>query len=75
MRGARQNGTVLGHETVQVTSQRLGAKSENLVKKEVDMGQGLLAVQLLFYLLSGLGIFFIGVGVLWFVDVYRKKST
>ncbi len=38
------------------------------------MEQGLLAVKLLFYLLSGLGIFFIGVGVLWFVDVYRKKN-
>ena len=38
------------------------------------MDQALGAVQLLFYLLGGLGLFFLGVGVLWFVDVYKKKN-
>ena len=38
------------------------------------MEQALLAVQLLFYLMGGLGLFFLGVGVLWFVDVYKKKN-
>jgi hypothetical protein len=37
------------------------------------MEQALLAAQLLFYLLGGLGIFFMGVGVLWFVSVYKGK--
>jgi hypothetical protein len=41
---------------------------------EGDMEQALSAVQLLFYLLGGLGLFFMGIGVLWFVDVYKKKS-
>ena len=38
------------------------------------MAQALQAVQLLFYLLGGLGIFFLGVGVLWFVSVYKDKE-
>lgn len=37
------------------------------------MEQALMATQLLFYLLGGLGIFFWGVGVLWFVSVYKNK--
>ena len=37
------------------------------------MEQALLAAQLLFYVLGGLGIFFLGVGVLWFVSVYKDK--
>jgi len=37
------------------------------------MEQSLLAAQSLFYFLSGLGIFFLGVGVLWFVSVYKDK--
>jgi hypothetical protein len=41
---------------------------------EGDMEQALTAVQLLFYLLGGLGLFFMGIGVLWFVDVYKKKN-
>jgi hypothetical protein len=41
---------------------------------EDEMEQALSAVQLLFYLLGGLGIFFMGVGMLWFVDVYKKKK-
>jgi hypothetical protein len=41
---------------------------------EGDMEQALTAVQLLFYLLGGLGLFFMGIGALWFVDVYKKKN-
>ena len=39
------------------------------------MEQALMAVQLLFYLMGGLGLFFLGVGVLWFVDIYKKKNS
>ena len=39
------------------------------------MEQALTAVQILFYLMGGLGLFFLGVGVLWFVDIYKKKSA
>jgi len=38
------------------------------------MEKALVATQLLFYLLGGLGIFFLGVGVLWFVTVYKKRK-
>jgi len=38
------------------------------------MEHALSAVQLLFYLLSGLGMFFLGIGVLWFVSVYKEKN-
>ena len=38
------------------------------------MEKALLATQLLFFILGGLGIFFLGVGVLWFVTVYKEKS-
>lgn len=38
------------------------------------MAQALFATQLLFYLLGSLGIFFMGVGVLWFVSVYKNKK-
>ena len=41
---------------------------------EDDMEQALLATQLVFNLLGGLGIFFFGVGVLWFVSVYKEKE-
>jgi hypothetical protein len=37
--------------------------------------KALLAVQVLFYLMGGMGLFFLGVGVLWFVDVYKKKDA
>jgi hypothetical protein len=37
------------------------------------MEQGIGAVQMLFYLMGGLGLFFMGVGVLWFVSVYKEK--
>ncbi len=39
------------------------------------MEKALLAVQVLFYLMGGMGLFFLGVGVLWFVDVYKKKDA
>jgi len=38
------------------------------------MEKALAATQLLFYLLGGPGIFFLGVGVLWFVTVYKKRK-
>ena len=38
------------------------------------MEKAMTAAQLLFYLMGGLGMFFLGVGVLWFVDVYKKKN-
>jgi len=38
------------------------------------MEQALLATQILFFLMGGLGIFFLGVGVLWFVSVYKEKK-
>ena len=34
----------------------------------------LAALQMLFHLLGGLGLFFIGIGVLWFVSVYKAKN-
>jgi len=37
------------------------------------MENALLATKLLFYLMGGLGIFFIGIGVLWFVSVYKDN--
>ena len=39
------------------------------------MGNALLAVQLLFYLMGGIGIFFMGIGILWFVSVYKDKNN
>ena len=42
-------------------------------EKEDDMGAAG-AMTIFFQLMVGLGIFFIGVGVLWFVDVYKKKE-
>jgi hypothetical protein len=42
---------------------------------EGNMEKALSAVQLLFYLLSGLGLLFMGIGALWFVDVYNKKKS
>ena len=38
------------------------------------MEQALLPTQILFFVLGGLGIFFLGVGVLWFVSVYKDKK-
>lgn len=38
------------------------------------MEQALPAVQLLFYVMGGLGLFFSGIGVLWFTDLYKKKN-
>lgn len=38
------------------------------------MEQAIMATQLVFYLLGGLGLFFLGIGVLWFVSVYKTKK-
>jgi hypothetical protein len=46
----------------------------SLNESENDMENALPAVQLLFYLLSGLGLFFLGIGALWFTDLYKKKN-
>jgi hypothetical protein len=35
------------------------------------MDSALSGTQVLFNLMGGLGLFFLGVGVLWFVSVYR----
>ena len=32
------------------------------------------AAQAFFYFFSGLGIFFIGIGVLWFISIYQAKN-
>ena len=32
------------------------------------------ALQMLFYLLGGFGLSFIGIGMLWFVSVYRREK-
>ena len=39
------------------------------------MEMALMAVQIIFYLMGGLGLFFMGVGVLSLVDVYKKKNS
>ena len=36
------------------------------------MEQAVLATQILYFLMGGLGLFFLGVGVLWFVSVYKE---
>ena len=38
------------------------------------MEQVLVAVQLVIFIMGGLGLFFTGVGVLWFVTVYKEKK-
>ena len=39
---------------------------------EDDMDGPTEAMELFFHLMGGLGIFFLGVGVLWFVAVYKE---
>ena len=43
------------------------------------MEQALIATQLLFYTMGGLGMFFLGIGAVWFVSLYaeneKKKKT
>jgi len=39
------------------------------------MEKALLATQLLFYLMGGLGLFFLGVGVLWYVSLIKGKNN
>ena len=38
------------------------------------MDKALMTSQLLFYLLDGLGMFFLGIGMLWFVSVYKSEG-
>ena len=64
------------YEVNTITGENLSGLRSTTAKdqKEDDMEQALLAVQLLFYILGGLGLFFTGVGVLWFVTVYKEKK-
>ena len=39
-----------------------------------DLEDAALAVSILFYVMGGLGLFFTGVGTLWFVTVYKEKN-
>jgi len=38
------------------------------------MEKALLATQLIFYLMGGLGLFFLGLGVLWYVSLMKDKQ-
>lgn len=38
------------------------------------MANALSATQVLFYALAGLGLFFMGIGALWFVSVYKGNQ-
>ena len=38
------------------------------------MEQALLATQILFNIMGGLGLFLTGVGVLWFVTIYKGEK-
>ncbi len=38
------------------------------------MENAMMATRLLFNLLAGLGLFFLGIGVLWFVSLYKEKK-
>lgn len=31
-------------------------------------------INIFYHMMSGLGLFFLGVGVLWFVSVYKEKN-
>jgi hypothetical protein len=33
------------------------------------------AITMFFYLMTGIGTFFTGIGVLWFVTVYKKEKN
>ena len=41
---------------------------------EDDMDGPSEVMTLFFHLMAGLGLFFMGVGVLWFVTVYKEKN-
>jgi hypothetical protein len=41
---------------------------------EVVMSGPLEVMEFFFHLMGGLGLFFAGVGVLWFVTVYKNKK-
>jgi hypothetical protein len=45
-----------------------------MFEMEDDMEQALIATQLVFFLLGGIGLFFLGIGALWFVSVYKEKE-
>lgn len=39
------------------------------------MEKALGATQIVFCLLGGLGLFFMGIGTLWFADTYKKRNA
>ena len=53
-----------------------GASVARQVHAEVgdEMEDALDATMILFNVMGGLGLFFIGVGLLWFVSVYKDKA-
>ena len=61
-----------GRAAVLLVNRSLGLQIQ--VEMEQDMGQALVATQLLFYLLGGLGLFFVGVGVLWWVSILAQEK-
>jgi hypothetical protein len=75
MAGLFKVSSNLGKETSRRSHTTVKTWSRTLKNVEDIMEQALVAVQLIFYLMGGLGLFFLGVGVLSFVDVYKKKNA
>lgn len=46
----------------------------NQILKEGHMENVTVSIEILYQVMSGLGIFFTGIGVLWFVSVYKEKK-
>ena len=61
-----------GYAAILRVNRSLGLQIQG--EMEEDMGQALVATQLLFYLLGGLGLFFVGIGVLWWVSVLAQEK-
>jgi hypothetical protein len=47
--------------------------NDHETKKEDDMSANL-AVEMLFHLMGGMGLFFMGIGVLWWVSILAKEK-
>jgi hypothetical protein len=57
----------------QVFGSACGRHGSQNQKRGDDMGVSE-AVEIIWHLMGGLGLFFMGVGVLWFVTVYKDKA-
>lgn len=57
-------------ERVRCVNDRIQASTTT----ELHMNGPAEIMELFFHLMGGLGLFFTGVGVLWFVSVYKEKS-